>query len=50
MQMPLLYINIPYFLKQKPPASISTIMSDPRPVFEARSVFKVRPETVSMFV
>ena len=25
------------------PASISTIMSDPRPVFEARPVFKARP-------
>jgi len=27
--------KIPYFLKQKPPASISTITSDPQPVFEA---------------
>ena len=30
--------SMPYFLEQKPPASICTIMSDPRPVFEARPV------------
>ena len=27
---------VPYFLEQKSPASISTIMSDPRPVLEAQ--------------
>jgi len=52
---------IPYFPKQKPPASISTIMSDPRPafetwpvfdtrhVFEARPVFKARTLLISTF-